>query len=295
MGNDGGSIPHREDMIREKPKEVKTDQALYAYNKAHMCTLSIQKLQKPIVSDRAGNLFNKEAILEALVNKNVPRAYCYIRKMKDVKTLNVQMRDPKNDRVEPEGEGANLMVCPISGTEFDGYKKFILLWPCGCYLSNKVFENMNVGNKCPNCDKKFKEKDKIQLSPGPKVSEEARKKLVEKYVQKKRERKEISKEQEDTPAGNILGLDKDKSSTKEEKKSNKLQKTEDAEEFLLKESEEAWKRKKKLNESKLVDKKKLSEIVNQKFDKDSTFKSLFNDEHKEVKDHDYLCRSGYGV
>lgn len=137
MGNDGGSIPHREDMIKEKPKEVKTDQSMYARNKSHMCTLSIQKLQSPLVSDRAGNIFNKEAILEALVNKTVPRAYCYIKKMKDVKTLNATFRDPKVTSVEIEGmisntnnigDVSNLMICPISAAEFDGYKKFTLLW-----------------------------------------------------------------------------------------------------------------------------------------------------------------------
>lgn len=293
MGNDGGSIPHREDMVKEKPKEQKNPQALYAYNQAHICTLSVQKLSKPIVSDRAGNLFNKEAIIMALIDKKVPRAYCYIKKIKDVKEIRINMRDPSNNTVEPEGAGVNRMVCPISGDEFDGHKKFTLLWPCGCTFSNQIFQNMNIGNKWPSCDKKFKVKDKVQLAPGPKESEEARKRLVEKYVQKKREAKETSKEQDDpTQTGTISGAKRTKT---EEHKTNKRQKIDDAEEFLLKESEEAWKKKTKLHESKLVDKSKLKEIVGAKFEKDSTFKSLFNDDHKEVKDKDFLCRSGYGL
>lgn len=162
-------------------------------------------------------------------------------------------------------------------------------------LSNKVFENMNIGNKCPNCDKKFKEKDKIALSPGPKESEEMRKKLVEKYVKKKRERKEISKEQEAKVGEDAKPLLTSQGQKYEETKTNKIQKVEDAEEYLLKESEEAWKRKTKMNDTKLVDKSKIIDKVEKKFEKDSTFKSLFNDDHKEVKDKDYLCRSGYGV
>ena len=104
MGNDGGSMPHREDLIKEKPKEKKADQTLLAYNKSHICTLSSQNLIKPIVADRAGNLFTKEVVLEALVNKSMPRSYCYIRKVKDVKTLNIITKDPENDKITSDGK-----------------------------------------------------------------------------------------------------------------------------------------------------------------------------------------------
>ena len=181
------------------------------------------------------------------------------------------------------------MVCPISGAEFDGYKKFTLLWSCGCVIANKVFENMEVNQKCPNCNKKFKEKDKIDITPDPKRGESLRKRLVEKFVQRKREKKsiEVNKEQE--------GENKEKANKiSEEMKSNKRQKI-DGDEYLLKESEEAWKLKTKLIDSKLVDRSELSKMVKNKLEVDETYKSLFNDEHKEVKEQDYLCRSGYGV
>ena len=150
---------------------------------------------------------------------------------------------------------------------------------------------MKVNGECPNCNKKFKEKDKIDLTPEPKEGEETRKRLVEKYVQKKRDKKskEVNKEEDnDIPATKA-------STGYEENKSNKRQKVDDAEEFLLKESEEMWKNKKKLNKSKLVDKSELEETVKNKMNKDGTFKSLFNDDHKEVKEQDFLCRSGYGA
>lgn len=148
MGNDGGSIPHREDMIKEKPKEYKADQTLQAQAKSRICCISSQNLTLPLVADRIGNIFNKEVVLKKLVEKSMPKAYCYITKMKDVKELNVITKKPDCKKIDNGGE--NLIVCPISSIEFDGFHKFTLLWSCGCVIATKVFENMDVDKKCPN-------------------------------------------------------------------------------------------------------------------------------------------------
>ena len=155
MGNDGGSIPHREDLIKEKPKETKFDKKLYAHTKSKLCTLTNQPLSKPIVVERIGNLFNKEAILNALITKKMSKAYCYIRKMKDVKDVNSKTKTSSSDKSD------ETLVCPISGKEFNGVNKFTLLWSCGCLMASGVFENMITDNTCPNCGKKFKQKDLI--------------------------------------------------------------------------------------------------------------------------------------
>lgn len=294
MGNDGGSIPHREDMIKEKPKERKRDQALHAHQKSRICSLSSQNLTKPIVADKIGNMFNKEAVLEALLNKSMPKAYCYIRKMKDVKDLNPTMKKIGCDKIDNDGK--NLIVCPISGTEFDGYHKFTLIWSCGCVLATKVFDNMDLNGSCPNCGAKFKDKDKIDMTADPETTEVERKKLVEKTVlkkQEKRAKKEVNKEQEDSGSSTEQG--KRTRSPEEEKTNTKRQKIDDVNEILHKESDDAWRKKVKISENKFKDKSAVEKKVKEKLEKDETFRSLFNDKSKEVKEQDFLCRSGYGA
>jgi len=39
-GNDGGSFPHRTEMVKQKPKEIKLDRDKLAKAKANLCTLS---------------------------------------------------------------------------------------------------------------------------------------------------------------------------------------------------------------------------------------------------------------
>jgi len=43
-GNDGGSFPHRSEMVKLKPKEVKFDKNLQTQAKSTLCTLSKAKL-----------------------------------------------------------------------------------------------------------------------------------------------------------------------------------------------------------------------------------------------------------
>jgi len=44
-GNDGGSFPHRTEMVKLKPKEVNLDRNKLAKAKATLCTLSKSKLK----------------------------------------------------------------------------------------------------------------------------------------------------------------------------------------------------------------------------------------------------------
>jgi hypothetical protein len=283
MGNDGGSFSHRAEMVKEKPKEKKPDPTIEAHNKSRICSISSQNLTKPIVADRIGNMFNQDVVYEALVNKNMPRAYCYIRKTKDVKILNAVTKQADVDKIDNDGN--NLIICPISGKEFDGFQKFTLIWSCGCVISSSVFTNMNVNNECPNCNQPFKEKDKVNLNPDPKLAEGNRQRLVEKFVIRKRDKKaiEINKEQE-----------VESKSRYEEQKLGKI----DAEAFLI-EEQEVKKQKLKFKahqaQSKLVKNSQLNQKIDERLQKDNTIKTLFDDQHKEVIGNDFLCRSGYGA
>ncbi|VEU22400.1 DEKNAAC103470 [Brettanomyces naardenensis] len=79
MGNDGGTIPSRSEILNFNKRKLDGDSGggnevtgkeldlwkilgLYTY-----CGVSHKRLSKPIVSDYKGNLYNKEAILENLI------------------------------------------------------------------------------------------------------------------------------------------------------------------------------------------------------------------------------------
>merc|ERR1719171_1998700 len=49
------------------------------------CFLSQQELKDPVVACRLGNLYNKEAMIGALLNKSLPSALSHVKALKDVK------------------------------------------------------------------------------------------------------------------------------------------------------------------------------------------------------------------
>lgn len=102
-----------------------------------------------------GLLYNKEEIIKRLIEKNIPKAFRHIKKLKDVKEAKVQFR-PTNE------EGFNVIVCPISQIEFNGFNPFQLVWSCGCVFSEEAAKELGgVKDACINCGAKIESKDDI--------------------------------------------------------------------------------------------------------------------------------------
>ena len=53
--------------------------------KSKLCALTKDKLRLPIAVCKMGLLYNKEAIVRSLIEKNMPSAFRHIKKLKDVK------------------------------------------------------------------------------------------------------------------------------------------------------------------------------------------------------------------
>lgn len=116
MGNDGGSIPGRQELVKQKKQKKQLKRDLMAKARATICALSKEPLKHPIAACWLGFLFNKETLLEALVLKKLPQFYrSYITSMKDMKTVKVELR-------ESPGQDSQL-VCPITQQEFNGFHK----------------------------------------------------------------------------------------------------------------------------------------------------------------------------
>jgi hypothetical protein len=74
--------------------------------------LSKEPLKRPVVGCRLGFMYNKESLLQALIDKQLPKAFSHIKRLKDVKDLNINLIEDPNTEVK--------VICPISMIEYSG-------------------------------------------------------------------------------------------------------------------------------------------------------------------------------
>jgi hypothetical protein len=194
MGNDGGSIPDRRDLVRNKPKAEQADKANQTRARWFFCALSKRPLQDPIVSCALGKLYNKDSVLEYLLDKLVygdgAKICGHIRSLKDVKTLKLT---PNPAPLTPAGASAPAerpqFVCPLTLKEMNGTQPFIHLAPCGDVFSHAGIRTVAgpaardaeagpAGREldvCPQCAAKFDwAEDVVALNPPPDEEERMR-------------------------------------------------------------------------------------------------------------------------
>ena len=167
MGNDGGSIPDRTSQIRVRKRKRRINKAEIQKTKSNLCSMTKEQLRKPIVGDRLGQLYNKTSVIEYLLNKNKAKGFEHIKSLKNVKDLNCIINDN------------GYIQCQISQEEFSGLNKFFFLWTCGCVFSKTAMDELNIKNKCINCNIDFDiNKDLISLNYSKKAKREILKSLL---------------------------------------------------------------------------------------------------------------------
>lgn len=205
MGNDGGSIPDRRDLVRNKPKAEQADKANQTRARWFFCALSKRPLQEPIVSCDLGKLYNKDALIEFLLDRSAfgdGEEICgHIRSLKDVKTLSLTPNStPKSDSLDSSVD-RGMFVCPLNFKEMTGVVPFVYLSTCGCVFSQaglkavspstppseKGKEKTANGEEgaqspsdgqldvCPQCAKKYNRAEDVRLlNPGEEEEERMR-------------------------------------------------------------------------------------------------------------------------
>lgn len=123
------------------------------------CFISQQDLQEPVVACRLGNLYNKEAVIGALLSKSMPSGLSHIRALKDVKHCSVTWA---------EGSGGRRLVCPVSREELDtGGSRAVMIWTTGAVISAKTLKELKL-TECPVTAKVFDPAtDVVPLVPNP--------------------------------------------------------------------------------------------------------------------------------
>ncbi|EDO07408.1 Rtf2 RING-finger family protein [Babesia bovis T2Bo] len=170
MGGDGGSIPGRIDLVRTtgytfvrnlggmgyspntqmKAADEHLTNAQIKDLRWKVCSLSQEPLSRPIMVCRLGLLYNKEAVIKYILSKKNVVSMQHIKNMKDFKEVDLEV-DKSSQR----------FLCPITLTEFCGVNRGVLIWTCGCCISEKAFKELmksQISQKntlCPSCNSPF--------------------------------------------------------------------------------------------------------------------------------------------
>ena len=145
MGNDGGSIPKRAEMVKTKTKDAQSDdpeETLKA--KWTCCYLSKEPLERPVVACGLGRLYNKEAVVKYLLNRESTSEMQHITSLKHV--FQVKM----TDSTFPESP---YFACPITGREMNGKCRFVVVRGCGCVFAEQALRELpSDSGKCLVCE-----------------------------------------------------------------------------------------------------------------------------------------------
>uniref|UniRef100_A0A8C1KAU9 Replication termination factor 2 n=1 Tax=Cyprinus carpio TaxID=7962 RepID=A0A8C1KAU9_CYPCA len=211
MGCDGGTIPKRHELVKGPKKVEKVDKNAELAAKWKYCALSQEKLKRPIVACELGRLYNKDAIIEYLLDKSAERpnseVVAHIRSIKDVKELNL------TDNPAWEGERHNIkgdcyedmhcamFICPVVGLEMNGKHKFLYLQTCGCVFSERALREVKT-EICHKCGDPFQEDNLVMLNGSKDEVEKLQKAMEERRLKAKTAKK--SKKSKDTKVSKSL-------------------------------------------------------------------------------------------
>ncbi|KAI0969629.1 Rtf2 RING-finger-domain-containing protein [Xylaria arbuscula] len=201
MGNDGGSIPKRRELVKEAARlptssELKATALESLTHAWSTCPISSEPLDPHnTVSDFRGRLYNYETILRCLIpntdattnnnNESGPEesktqeaaefARSGIRSLKDVVKLRFNIR-------KDEKRGEEVRTCPLSMKELGASVRAVYIVPCGHVFTEIVMKELlaveaNSNNTdtaaleekktshCPECSETFLVRDMVPILP----------------------------------------------------------------------------------------------------------------------------------
>lgn len=192
MGNDGGSIPTRRELVKNAARDQNTSELKATQIEAQThawkyCPVSQRPLAEPIVSDSAGLLYNKDAVIEYLlpsedVHENAPKSDREevtggrIKGLRDIVEVKFEVQ-------KDTGNEAPRRICPITSKELGPHTKAVYLVPCGHAFSesalkeitqSKLSEKDAEGKEtveerlCLSCNEPYKTENIIPILPSTK-------------------------------------------------------------------------------------------------------------------------------
>ncbi|KAI8647458.1 Rtf2 RING-finger-domain-containing protein [Parasitella parasitica] len=201
MGNDGGSIPRRIELVKEKAKNIILNPDLERAAAWLYCALSKLLLEQPVVSDGLGKLYNQDAIIEYLLDPSIygdgDKICSHITSLKDTTKLNLTPNPAYNEK-DSNLDSATMgsldrdlkskFVCSVSMKEMNGKHRFVYLDTCGCVFAEQAMKEI-PSRECVTCGKPFESQNVIVINPTKEEQEAMRKVMEEKKAKAKMERK----------------------------------------------------------------------------------------------------------
>ncbi|XP_024415245.2 replication termination factor 2 [Desmodus rotundus] len=173
MGCDGGTIPKRHELVKGPKKVEKIDKDAELVAQWNYCALSQEILRRPIVACELGRLYNKDAVIEFLLDKSsekaLGKAASHIKSIKNVTELRLSDNPAwEGDRGNTKGDKHDDLqrarfICPVVGLEMNGRHRFCFLRCCGCVFSERALKEIKA-EVCHTCGAAFQEDDVIVLN-----------------------------------------------------------------------------------------------------------------------------------
>jgi Rtf2 RING-finger len=149
MGGDGGVLPTGRKFIRgcgksvEDKKEDGKNVTKAQIMRTVICAQSSEPLAEPIIACEMGNLYSKEAMLLAIINKTLNPLHSHVRGMKDVITLKFTT-NPAYSADDAEEKVRPRFICPVTSMEFNGIHPFAAIWSTGYVISMKAIREIGI-------------------------------------------------------------------------------------------------------------------------------------------------------
>lgn len=239
MGGDGGVLPTGRKFIRgcgksiEDKKEDGRNVTRAQIMRTTICAQSSELLIEPIVACEMGNLYNKEAILLAFLDKTLNPLYAHIRGMKDIKTMKFTANPAYSLFKDLEGDSCSKYLCPVTNIEFNGIYPFYVIWTTGLVISEKAVKVIGIDGLQQDYGS-FVQEDLVRIIPceneliAQKTSMDIRRDNLQKIKNDKSNKKdkktkrvrEVTEKSEENYSDNLI--EKEKDDRKEDKNSKKI-------------------------------------------------------------------------
>jgi len=174
MGNDGGSIPTRRELVKEaakNPSAAQVKESQHEQQEYQWTTdpISRQPLEPPVVSDSSGKLYNKATILEYLVEgtrkeEAERETNGAVKSLKDVVEVKFELDSDVSSEVQDKEKSKKpAWKCPVTGDRLGPGSKAVYIVPCGHAFSGAAIKEVS-GEKCLTCDIEYASNDIIPIN-----------------------------------------------------------------------------------------------------------------------------------
>ncbi|RMZ76669.1 hypothetical protein DV738_g4815, partial [Chaetothyriales sp. CBS 135597] len=178
MGNDGGSIPTRRELVKEAARNptatvLKEKLREHLAHRWSQCPVSHTALARPVVSDYTGDLYNKDAIIQFLL----PAEVSPVDKAEYDKFIQgriTSLRDVVEVIFETEHDEVaktDRWICPITSKVLGPSVKAVYIVPCGHAFSHEAIKEMKT-EQCSQCGTTYQTRDIVPILPSTDAEKE---------------------------------------------------------------------------------------------------------------------------